>query len=73
MAKKESSFHLEKALQELEEITEKMEAGQLPLEESLALFEQGIQLSRQCQKQLEQIEQKIQLLSEKNGQLTDLS
>lgn len=73
MAKKESSFHLEKALQELEEITEKMETGQLPLEESLALFERGIQLSRQCQNQLEQIEQKIQLLTEKNGQLTDLS
>lgn len=72
MAKKESPFHLEKALQELEEITEKMETGQLPLEESLKLFERGIQLSRQCQNQLEQIEQKIQVLSEKNGQLTDL-
>ena len=74
MAKKESPFHLEKALQELEVITEKMETGQLPLEESLKLFERGIALSRQCQHQLEKIEQKIQILTEKNGQsnLTEL-
>jgi len=68
--KEDNQTNLEQALQKLEEIVEKMETGKLPLEESLALFEQGVNLSKQCQIMLENIEQKIQILTEKNGQQT---
>lgn len=54
----------EKKLNRLEEIVTKMERGDLPLEDSLKMFEEGIQLSRDCHKQLDQAEQKVQILLE---------
>jgi exodeoxyribonuclease VII small subunit len=58
---------LEKKLQELNDLIEKMEQGGLSLEESLEYFAQGIYLVRSCQKTLLEAEQKIQLLTEKKG------
>jgi len=52
----------EKKLKRLEEIVGKMEGGDSTLEESLKLFEEGIGLSRVCHKELEEAEQKVQLL-----------
>jgi exodeoxyribonuclease VII small subunit len=52
----------EKKLRRLEEIVTKMEGGDSTLEESLKLFEEGINLSRVCHKELEEAEQKVQLL-----------
>lgn len=52
----------EKKLGRLEEIVEKMEAGELALDDSLKLFEEGVRLSRDCQQQLTEAEQKVQLL-----------
>jgi exodeoxyribonuclease VII small subunit len=52
----------EKKLNRLEEIVEKMETGELALEESLKLFEEGIKLSRDCNTQLSEAEQKVKLL-----------
>ena len=52
----------EKKLKRLEEIVAKMEGGDSSLEESLKLFEEGIGLSRVCHKELEEAEQKVQLL-----------
>lgn len=57
----------ETSLKELEQLVERMEAGELGLDESLQAFERGIQLSRSCQKALEEAEQKVQMLIEKNG------
>jgi len=57
----------EKSLAELESLIEKMEAGDTSLEQSLQLFEQGISLTKNCQSALEQAEQKVQQLIEKNG------
>lgn len=52
----------EKKLIRLEEIVAKMEGGDLPLEDSLKFFEEGVRLSQDCNKQLAQAEQKVKLL-----------
>jgi exodeoxyribonuclease VII small subunit len=57
---KEKSF--EASLKELEQIVEQLETGDLPLEHSLELFEQGVRLSRACQKCLDEAERKVELL-----------
>lgn len=64
------NFNFEKALEDLNHIVNKMEKGGLSLEESLLHFEQGIALTRECQTALQQAEQKIQILMEKNGEAT---
>lgn len=58
---------LEASMQALEALVSKMESGELSLEESLAAFEKGIALSRQCQRALESAEQKVRILMEKNA------
>lgn len=55
----------EAALAELESIVKKLEEGDLPLEQSLALYERGVQLSRFCHARLEDAEHRIELLSER--------
>ena len=52
----------EKSLTELEEIVNKLEAGELPLDESLELFEKGIKLSRECRSRLTDAERRIEIL-----------
>jgi exodeoxyribonuclease VII small subunit len=52
----------EKKLTRLEEIVAKMESGNLTLEESLKLFEEGVKNSRECQKQLTDAEEKVKVL-----------
>jgi exodeoxyribonuclease VII small subunit len=60
----------EEALSKLEGIVEKLESGELSLEESLSAFEEGIRLSRLCSKQLDAAEKKIEiLLKGEDGQL----
>jgi exodeoxyribonuclease VII small subunit len=61
------SIDFEAAMKELEEIVERLEHGDLPLEESLKQFERGVELSRSCQTALRQAEQKVQILSAKPG------
>ena len=67
MPKKKTEFDFEKALEELENLVEKMEQGDLGLEESLQHFEKGIALTRSCQKALAEAEQKIQILTQNEG------
>ena len=64
------AVRLEDSLAELEQLVERMEQGNLPLEDSLKLFERGVQLTRACQKALKEAEQKVQLLLEDNGEPT---
>ncbi len=52
----------EAALRRLEEIVQRLEKGELPLEESLALYEEGIRLARLCHGKLEEAEGRIELL-----------
>ena len=69
MAKRSSKTpDFEAALAELEALVEKMEQGDLSLDESLKQFERGVQLTRSCQQALKDAEQKVQVLMEKDGQ-----
>ena len=56
--------HFEQSLDELEQLVEKMEHGDLSLEASLAAYERGVGLYRQCQAALEQAELRVRLLSD---------
>lgn len=67
---KQLSF--EDALSKLEETVRRLEAGNLPLDEAVALFEEGSRLARQCNDRLEAAELKVsQLTRSANGQLTE--
>lgn len=68
MARKKNTHPLEDALAELEQLVNKMEQGDISLEESLAYFERGVSLTRACQKALQDAEQKVSILLSKNGQ-----
>lgn len=68
MPKAKQSMDFEASLEQLEALVSKMEAGELTLEESLQYFEQGIQLTRDCQKRLAAAEQQVQLLLEQQGE-----
>lgn len=69
MPKKEKGYDFENTLHQLEQLVERMESGDISLEESLKAFEQGIKLTRECQTMLEQAEQKIQMLIQDNDQI----
>jgi exodeoxyribonuclease VII small subunit len=58
---------LEKSLAELEIIVERLEAGDLTLDDSLKQFERGVALTRQCQTALRSAEQKVEILLRKSG------
>jgi len=63
------SNEFEKAFEELEQIVKRLESEELPLDESLQLFEKGIRLSRFCNQKLEEVEKKIELiLADAKGQ-----
>ena len=62
MPKPTTEFDFEKTLKELEQLVEKMEAGELGLEDSLRQFEHGIALTRSCQAALTRAEQKVRIL-----------
>ena len=70
MPRKKSTILFEDSLKGLEEIVEQLEQGDISLEESLKSFEQGVNLTRTCQKALQEAEQKVQILLAKNGQQT---
>ena len=58
----DNSRSFESSLEELERIVRELEQGELPLERSLELFEQGVKLSRECQDRLNQAERRIEIL-----------
>ncbi len=62
----EQAKSFEASLEALEQIVHELEHGDLPLEKSLELFEQGIKLSRQCQERLSQAERRIEILLRDN-------
>jgi exodeoxyribonuclease VII small subunit len=59
----------EDCLQRLEKIVQDLEKGDVPLEKSLTLFEEGMQLSNACRKELEEAEGKVEILLKQNGKL----
>lgn len=69
MSKDKELPDFEASLDELEKIIQRLEGGELSLENSLKDFERGIELTRSCQVALKKAEQKVQKLIEKDGQL----
>lgn len=61
------SYPFEESLEKLEKLVERMEEGDLSLEESLKTFEEGIKLTRECQQALARAEQKVKLLIDENS------
>ncbi len=59
----------EDCLQRLEKIVDELERGDIPLEQALKLFEEGVQLSGNCRKELEGAEGKVEILLKQNGKL----
>mgnify|MGYP000067791632 FL=1 len=69
MTRKADKPDFEHALSELESLVVRLEQGDLPIEEALQSFEQGVRLTRECQTILQQAEQKVQLLTEQDGEI----
>lgn len=59
----------ETALEQLEALVNKLEAGEISLEASLQAFEEGVKLTRECQQQLTEAEQRVQMLVQQQGEL----
>jgi exodeoxyribonuclease VII small subunit len=66
--KESKSPDFEAAMRDLEELVERLEHGDLPLEESLAAFERGVLLTRACQTALKEAEQKVEILLKRAGE-----
>ena len=71
MEKSDKELNIELSLERLEIIVSKMESGEVSLEKSLVLFEEGMNLIRECQGDLEKAEQRIEHLIHDSGQLKD--
>ena len=59
----------EQSLARLEEIVRKLESANLPLDDAMKLFEEGMQLSASCRKELEEAEGKVEILLKQNGKI----
>ena len=70
MATRKKKLDYEAAVTELESLVERLEQGDISLEESLKLYESGVLLTRDCQDALKTAEQKVQMLLEQSGQST---
>ncbi|MFC4078217.1 exodeoxyribonuclease VII small subunit [Salinithrix halophila] len=58
----------EEAMEKLEEVVDQLENGDIPLEESIRLFERGMRLSRLCGQKLERLESQVEKLVQENGE-----
>lgn len=66
---KTASPSFETSLEELERIVKELEKGDLPLEQSLTLFERGMRLSAECKRQLEEAESRVEILMRKGSEM----
>lgn len=64
-----SSRSFEASLEELEHIVKELEKGDLPLEQSLTLFESGMRLSADCKRQLEEAESRVEILMKRGSEM----
>jgi len=64
MAKKETEISFEQAIELLERIVGQLEGGDVPLEQAIELYQEGVRLSHLCGVKLEQVEKKIEMLVE---------
>ena len=59
----------EESLASLEAIVDKLERGELPLEQALSLFQDGVDLAARCQRQLEEVQRKVEILTRERGEI----
>ena len=64
----DSGPHSERSLAELERLVERLEQGDLPLDQALSTFERGVTLTRECQSALQAAQQKVEILLKRSGQ-----
>jgi exodeoxyribonuclease VII small subunit len=67
MARTPKQPGFEQTLAELEALVARLESGELPLDQALAAFEQGVKLTRTCQAALQAAQQKVQILTQQGG------
>ena len=65
--------NFEASLAELERIVKELEKGDLPLEQSLSLFENGMRLSAECKRQLEEAESRVEILMKKGAEMAPVA
>jgi exodeoxyribonuclease VII small subunit len=70
MPQKPKTVDFEKHLEELESLVAKLESGELSLDEALAAYERGVALTRECQAALDAAQARIQVVSEKGGEIS---
>ena len=68
----QQSYPFEESLAKLETLVQRMEKGDLSLEDSLKTFEEGVKLTRECQQALAAAEQRVKALIEENGQVSQV-
>jgi exodeoxyribonuclease VII small subunit len=68
VSRKSETPDFETALAELESLVERLEHGDLPLDEALRTFERGVALTRQCQASLQAAQQKVDILLKKGNE-----
>lgn len=68
---KKNEINFEELMKNLEEITNKLEKEQLTLDESVKLFEQGMQISKECNSKLEDAEKRITILINQNNEIKE--
>ena len=69
MNKKKENISFETSIKKLEEIVEKLESGEISLEESVQLYEKGIELKNYCEKELKRVELKIKKIKSIDGKI----
>ena len=69
MPSDQQALDFEQTLRELESVVERLERGDLPLEEALRVFERGVDLTRQCQGALRSAQQRVDAVMKRNGEL----
>ncbi|KGA97898.1 exodeoxyribonuclease VII small subunit [Alkalihalobacillus alcalophilus ATCC 27647 = CGMCC 1.3604] len=68
--KEEISF--EEAMNELENVVEQLEQGDVPLDEAISMFQKGMELSKQCHDKLEQVEKKMDRILHPDGEIEEV-
>ena len=73
MKEENNKINFEETMKQLEELANELEKGDLPLDKSVAKFEEGMQLSKACIEILEEAEKKISILLQENGKIKEES
>jgi exodeoxyribonuclease VII small subunit len=72
MKTKKTYRDFESAMERLQEVTARLESGEVKLEEAIELYTEGLEIARQCDLKLTEAEKKIKIIMEKNGRLEEV-